>query len=56
MVKTKQPEPEVTDADVRHALGLCALTARAIAGDMDAAIWFLIRNGGPEWQPRDDAE
>jgi hypothetical protein len=48
-------KPPPDEADTRLVLAQAALTQRALDGDVDAMIWWLIKYGGPEWQPRDAA-
>jgi hypothetical protein len=38
--------------EINIALAQMALTQRALAGDVDAMIWWLTTFGGPEWQLR----
>jgi hypothetical protein len=38
--------------EINIALAQMVVTRRALAGDVDAMIWWLTTFGGPEWQPR----
>lgn len=46
------PSAEIIDVEVVKPLRDVKLTERALAGDVDAAIRWLTRYGGPAWQPR----
>jgi hypothetical protein len=44
----------VVSLDAARSCRDVELCERALAGDVDAAIWWLTKYGGPEWQVRSD--